>query len=136
MGDHMTYARGRTFYDADSHLMELSELMGLDKQLVFSRLAATQFMGDDSEMLCGGARAHNRAMADFCVGDDRLIAVGFAPRGDPQRTAEEAREAIRLGCGAIFVRSARAAGVSMPESSEDDRERFHPGNFADMMQLS
>ncbi|MGH9888284.1 MAG: amidohydrolase family protein, partial [bacterium] len=147
----MPYASGRTYYDADSHLMELGDwlaeyadpgirerirplylgaagkladhaireagkrranpdaareleanlmgtkgwgalgafdpaertraldLLGFDKQLVFSTFAATQFAGDDAELLYGGTRAHNRAMADFCKSDRRLIGVGMVP---------------------------------------------------------
>lgn len=180
----MPYASGRTFFDADSHLMELSDwlvryadpavrekirplylgaagamaeraveeaearrgdaekaraleaavmkakgwnalgafdpaersraldLLGFDKQLVFSTFAATQFASEDPDLFYGGARAHNRAMADFCADDDRLIAVGFVPWGEPARTADEARQAIRLGCGAVLVPSAPPQGVS------------------------
>jgi predicted TIM-barrel fold metal-dependent hydrolase len=92
------------------------DLLGFARQLVFSTFAATQFLGDDPELLYGGTRAHNRAMAEFCAGDERLIAVGFVPWGDPTRTAEEAREAIRLGCGAILV----------PSAPPKDRSPFHP----------
>jgi hypothetical protein len=174
----MPYAEGRTYYDADSHLMELSDwlvqyadpgvrekirplqlagagalaeqavqaaearhgdaekaraleaavmkakgwnalgafdptersraldLLGFEKQLVFSTFAPTQFASDDPELLYGGTRAHNRAMADFCAGDERMIAVGFVPWQDPQRALEETREAIRLGCGAVLYPSA------------------------------
>ena len=173
----MPYATGRTFYDADSHLMELGDwlakyadpgvrekirplylgaagnladkavaeaarrrgdseaaraleddlmgpkgwgalgafdphersraldLLGFSSQLVFSTFAATQFLGDDLELAYGGTRAHNRAMADFCAHDPRLVGVGFVPWGDPQRVRAEAEEAIRLGCGAILVAS-------------------------------
>ncbi|HVO34562.1 MAG TPA: amidohydrolase family protein [Gemmatimonadales bacterium] len=82
------------------------DLLGFDSQLVFSTFAATQFASDDSELLFGGARAHNRAMAEFCAGDERLIAVGFVPLTDPERAALEVDEAIRLGCGAVLVPSA------------------------------
>jgi predicted TIM-barrel fold metal-dependent hydrolase len=174
----MPYAEGRTYYDADSHVMELGgwlaayadpglrdrlrplylgaagamaeasvaaaaarrhdpnaantlegrlmdakgwaalgafdptersralDLLGIHKQLVFSTFAATQFFGDDPDLLYGGTRAHNRAMAHFCAHDPRLIAVGTVPWGDPVRTLDEAREAIGLGCGAILVASA------------------------------
>ena len=180
----MSYAQGRTYYDADSHLMELSDwlvryadpgvrekirplylgaagalaaqavaeaearradaektraleqalmkakgwnalgafdpaerssaldLLGFEKQLVFSTFASTQFAGDDLELLYGGTRAHNRAMAEFCADDDRMIAVGFVPWADPRRTVEEAREAIRLGCDAILVPSAPPKEIS------------------------
>jgi len=184
----MPYAEGRTYYDADSHLLELDDwlagyadpgvrekirplylgaagaladravadaterrgdaakaraledalmqakgwsalgafdaiersraldLLGFRKQLVFSTFAPTQFLGDDPELLYGGTRAHNRAMADFCAHDERLVAVGFVPWADPQRTAAEACEAIRLGCGAILVPSVPPRG----------RSPFHP----------
>ena len=180
----MPYAAGRTFHDADSHLMELGDwlvkyadpgvrekirplylggagaiadkaladaelrrgdpsaaralendlmgpkgwgalgafdphersraldLLGFSSQLVFSTFAATQFLGDDLDLTYGGTRAHNRAMADFCAHDKRLVGVGFVPWGDPKRVREEAEEAIRLGCGAILVPSHPAAKLS------------------------
>jgi predicted TIM-barrel fold metal-dependent hydrolase len=184
----MPYGEGRTYYDADSHLMELSDwlvryadpgvrakirplylggagalaeravaeaearrgdaakaralegalmkakgwsalgafdpaersraldLLGFQKQIVFSTFAPTQFASDDPELLYGGARAHNRAMADFCSSDPRLVAVGFVPLQDPERAAQETREAIRLGCGAILV----------PSAPPRDRSPTHP----------
>jgi len=92
------------------------DLLGFEKQLVFSTFAATQFGGDDPELLYGGARAHNRAIADFCSEDGRLVAVGMAPWGDPAQTVREADEAIRLGCGAVLLNSAPAG----------DRSPTHP----------
>jgi predicted TIM-barrel fold metal-dependent hydrolase len=81
------------------------DLLGFDKQLVFSTFAPTQFLGDDLELLYGGTRAHNRAMAEFCADDERLIAVGFVPLQDPTRAAEAVDEALAFGCGAILVPS-------------------------------
>lgn len=92
------------------------DLLGFSSQLVFSTFAATQFAGDDLELLYGGARAHNRAMADFCAGDDRLVAVGFVPWGDAQAAAETVEQAVDGGCGAILVNSAPGR----------DRSPFHP----------
>ena len=174
----MAYAQGRTYYDADSHLMELGDwlgryadpelrdrirplylgaagpladsavrdaearrgdagaaalleshlmdakgwsalgafdptdrsraldLLGFDAQLVFSTFAPTQFAGHDLELLYGGARAHNRAMADFCSADRRLIAVGFVPLEDSELAAQGVDEALALGCGAVLFPSA------------------------------
>jgi len=188
----MPYAQGRTFYDADSHLMELSDwlvpyadpgvrerirplylgaagalakqavaeaearrgdavaarrlednlmgakgwsalgafdpsersraldLLGVEKQLVFSTFAVTQFASDDPNLLYGGTRAHNRAMADFCAADRRLIGVGFVPWGDPGRVRREAEEAIRLGCGAVLVPSAP------PKAQSPFHPDYHP----------
>lgn len=173
----MPYAEGRTFYDADSHVMETSDwleayadpvirerlrplqlggagkladravadadarkasaeavadaedgllerkgwsalgafdpaersraldLLGFDRQLVFSTFAPGQFLGGDTELLYGGTRAHNRAVADFCAADERLVAVGFVPLDDPNEAARAADEAIALGCGAVLVPS-------------------------------
>ncbi len=173
----MPYAEGRTYYDADSHIMELGDwlvqyadpgirerirplylgaagalaeeavrqaearrgdaaaaraleahlmqakgwsalgafdpaersraldLLGFDKQLVFSTFAASQFASEDPELHYGGTRAHNRAMAEFCKHDPRLVAVGFVPWGDPERAAQEVEAAIELGCGAVHVPS-------------------------------
>jgi predicted TIM-barrel fold metal-dependent hydrolase len=92
------------------------DLLGVDQQLVFSTFAPTQFYSDDFDLLYGGTRAHNRAMADFCAADARLVAVGMVPWGDPRRTREEAEEAIRLGCKAILV----------PSAPPRDRSPFHP----------
>src|SRR3954470_21081777 len=79
------------------------DMLGFDKQLVFSTFAPTQFLDDDPDLLYGGTRAHNRAMAEFCSNDDRLIAVGFVPLNDPERAAIAVDEALAFGCGAILV---------------------------------
>lgn len=95
------------------------DLLGFDKQLVFSTFAATQFMGDDAELLWGGTRALNRAMADFCSDDKRMVAVGMVPLHDASRASAEAAAAIDLGCGAILVASA-PQGENSPAHSEYD----------------
>ena len=88
------------------------DLLGFDRQLVFSTFAATQFASDDTELLYGGTRAHNRAIADFCADDERLIAVGFVPWGVPALTVQAVDEAIALGCGAVLVPSAPPRDMS------------------------
>jgi predicted TIM-barrel fold metal-dependent hydrolase len=93
------------------------DLLGFSGQLVFSTVAHHQFYWDpDPVLLYGGARAHNRAMADFCSSDDRLFPVGLVPLADPQLAAAEAAEAIELGCRAILV----------PSSPPKDRSPSHP----------
>jgi uncharacterized protein len=81
------------------------DLLGFDKQLVFSTFAPTQFLDADEDLLYGGTRAHNRAMAEFCANDDRLIAVGFVPLNNPGKAIEAVEEALAFGCGAILVPS-------------------------------
>jgi predicted TIM-barrel fold metal-dependent hydrolase len=96
------------------------DLLGVHRQLVFSTFAPTQFASDDFDLLYGGARAHNRAMADFCSHDKRLIAVGFVPFGNPERVVDEAKEAIKAGCGAILVPSAP------PKDKSPTHPDYHP----------
>jgi predicted TIM-barrel fold metal-dependent hydrolase len=94
-------------FDAQERTRALDEL-GFSRQLVFATSSLAPFRtSKDPDVLYGGARAHNRAMAAFCR-DERLIGVGYVPLDDPKRALEEAREAIRLGCGAIWVPSTPA----------------------------
>jgi len=96
------------------------DLLGFSSQLVFSTFAVTQFAGDDVDLLYGGARALNRAMVDFCSADPRLVPVGFAPWGVPERTAQAVGEAIAIGCGAVLVPSAIPRGVVSPTHPDHD----------------
>lgn len=82
------------------------DLLGFDRQLVFSTFAPTQFLGDDPDLLYGGTRAHNRAMAEFCAHDERLMGVGFVPLDVPERAAQAVDEALALGLGSVLVPSA------------------------------
>ena len=82
------------------------DLLGFHKQLVFPTFAATQFGGDDLDLLYGGTRALNRGIADFCADDERLIAVASIPWADPALTERAVEEAIDFGCGAVHVPSA------------------------------
>ena len=57
----------------------------------------------DLALYYGGAAAHNRAIASFCSGDDRLLPVGMIPMADPKRDADLVADAIELGCRAILL---------------------------------
>jgi len=81
------------------------DLLGFSSQLVFSTFAALQFTGDDLDLTMGGSRALNRAMADFCRDDDRLVAVGQVQWIDPEHTLTLVTEALGEGCGAILFPS-------------------------------
>ncbi len=94
------------------------DLLGFDAQLVFSTFAPTQFAGDDLELLYGGTRAHNRAMAEFCASDPRLLPVGFVPWNDAELATRAVEEAIDLGCAAILFPSRpprRAQSIAHPD---------------------
>lgn len=91
--------------------------LGFARQLVFSTFSAGQYLSHkDMDVRYGGIRAHNRAMAEFCQGDERLIAVGQLSLADPERCVEELKEGVRLGCGAFWI----------PGSPVDDKSPGHP----------
>ena len=66
------------------------DLLGFDRQLVFTTFAPTHFWGEFDtsplmpEVLYGGSRAHNRAIVDFCRDDKRLLPVALVPLGIPE----------------------------------------------------
>jgi uncharacterized protein len=97
-------------FDPDERRRAL-DLLGFNSQLVFTTFAITHFWGEfdqvrsTPEVLYGGTRAHNRAIADFCRGDKRLLGVGFVPLDIPELAEKEIDEAIRLGCAAIHIPS-------------------------------
>ncbi len=86
------------------------DLLGFSSQLVFNTFANKPLLqaehGDDIEFACGLARAHNRALVDFCSVDKRLLPTGYVPLLDFERAAAMAREAIQMGCKALLIASA------------------------------
>jgi hypothetical protein len=88
--------------------------LGFSSQLVFSTFAAGQYLRhDDPAVRYGGLRAHNRAIAEFCAGDPRLIAVGQVSLLDPERAVQAIEEGVKLGCGAFWI-PAMPAGERAP----------------------
>jgi predicted TIM-barrel fold metal-dependent hydrolase len=92
------------------------DLLGFSSQLVFNTFANKTLCaaehGEDVELAYGLARAHNRALADFCSVDARLLATGYVPLADFERARAMAGEAIELGCKALLVASACPRGHS------------------------
>jgi predicted TIM-barrel fold metal-dependent hydrolase len=95
------------------------DLFGFDAQLVFATSATFMFTGRNVDRLYAGAAAQNRAMADFCSADERLLPVGYVPLVDPERAKEAIVEAIELGCAAVMVPST-AAGERSPTHPDLD----------------
>jgi len=94
--------------------------LGFSRQLVFSTFAGTQYLSaEDPDILYGGIRAHNRAMANFCNEDPRLIGVGQVSLADPARALEEVEEGLRLGVGAFWIPASPAGEVSPGHSDLD-----------------
>jgi len=98
-------------FDPDERRRAL-DLLGYNRQLVFPGSSINQFYGElgvqkffDPEIIYGGARALNRAMADFCSHDQRMRAVGFIPLDVPELAVREIKEGVRLGCATFWVAS-------------------------------
>jgi predicted TIM-barrel fold metal-dependent hydrolase len=94
--------------------------LGFAGQLVFSTFAAGQYLRhDDPEVRYGGVRAHNRAIAEFCAHDKRLIAVGQVSLLDAEQAVLAIREGVKLGCGAFWI-PAMPAGERSPGHTDFD----------------
>jgi predicted TIM-barrel fold metal-dependent hydrolase len=92
------------------------DLLGFRSQLVFNTFFNKYLVqvehGGDLDLAYGVARAHNRAMVDFCSVDARLLPVGYVPLADFARAKAMAAEAIALGCKALMIPSACPPGHS------------------------
>lgn len=95
---------------------EVLDLFGFEAQLVFATFAAGMFLGRDIYRLYGGSRALNRAVVEFCAGDDRLLPVAFVPLDDPESAVGLAGEAVELG----------AAAIQIPSTAAGERAPTHP----------
>ncbi|MGZ4740957.1 MAG: amidohydrolase family protein, partial [Ilumatobacteraceae bacterium] len=85
------------------------DLLGFASQLIFNtfhntRLCAWEHSGD-LELAIGAARAHNRAMIEFCSADPRLLPSLYVPLADLDRAGALADEAISMGASALLVAS-------------------------------
>src|SRR6266851_4031369 len=92
------------------------DLLGFGGQLVFATFASGMFVGKDLDRLYAGSSAQNKAMVNFCAGDDRLLPVAFVPLDDPDRATALASEAVADGCAAVMV----------PSTAAGDRAPTHP----------
>jgi len=92
------------------------DCLGFASQLVFNTFLSDHFVRyehqRDPDFTYGAARAHNRAIVDFCSVDRRLLPVGFVPLVDFERARAMAFEAIHMGCKALLVSSACPPGHS------------------------
>lgn len=92
------------------------DLLGFSSQLVFNTFHNRRLHdwehGDDVEFAYGVARAHNRAMVEFCSVDPRLLPTCYVPLGDFERAASMADEAIATGAAALLVASGCPQGHS------------------------
>jgi predicted TIM-barrel fold metal-dependent hydrolase len=81
------------------------DLFGFELQWVLPTFAFHQVAHQkDPAILALGARVLNRAMADFCAKDDRLLAVGYLPFSvGPEEAASIMDEGLAAGCYSFMV---------------------------------
>ncbi|MBR7619959.1 amidohydrolase family protein [Phenylobacterium sp. 20VBR1] len=83
------------------------DLLGFKKQLVFAtHSVALPFSASSRvspELRYGATRAHNRHMADFCGGDDRLLGVAIIPLDEPSLAIAELDAALAAGLKAVWI---------------------------------
>ncbi|MEM9175432.1 MAG: amidohydrolase family protein [Myxococcota bacterium] len=83
------------------------DLLGFKKQLVFATHSVVSPFHPSSKKSSrwkyGAARAHNRHMAEFCGGDDRLMGVGVCALDDPAAAVRELDYVIEAGLEAVWV---------------------------------
>lgn len=92
------------------------DLLGFKSQLVFNTftnhyLFEAEHKGD-FEFAYGLARAHNRAMVEFCSVDPRLLPTAYVPLADFERSRAIAEESIAMGAKALLVPSGCPPGHS------------------------
>ncbi|MFM7534671.1 MAG: amidohydrolase family protein [Acidimicrobiales bacterium] len=89
------------------HRTAALDALGFASQLVFNTFASKDLViaehSGDLDVAYGIARAHNRAMIEFCSTDVRSLPVCYTPLVDFDRTATLAREAIDAGAAAIMI---------------------------------
>ena len=99
------------------------DLLGFESQLVFNTFVNQALLkaerGDDVDFAYGFARAHNRAMLDFCSVDPRLLATCYVPLRDFATSRAIAREATLAGAKALLV----------PSGCPRGHAPSHPGLF-------
>ena len=97
------------------------DLLGFSQQLVFATFSPLQALqGGDISLKYGAAAAHNRAMADFCENDDRLLGVGILPLDDPDAALRELDHLLSLNLSAAWVAHTDCGGRS-PGHNDFDR---------------
>jgi len=116
LGDRLT--RGPKWHEAlgafnGAERGQALDLLGFRRQVVFSSFCARLiFDAADDDVAYGAAAAHNRAMAEFCAEDDRLIGVAMVPLQDVARALAEIERIERQGLGAVWIPADAPGGRS------------------------
>jgi uncharacterized protein len=99
------------------------DMLGFDRQWVFTTFAAGTCFDPrlPRDVAVAATSAHNRAMAEFCADDPRLLGVGATPLDDIDAACTEVDRIIELGLAAVWIPHRTAAGRA---PGHDDHDRF------------
>lgn len=117
MGDRITFGpkgyHALGAFNRQERAQALDQL-GFDRQLVFATFSAGIAFSEKLpvHLRYATARAHNRAMADFCGHDGRLMGVGTLPLDDPASALSELEHLLSLGLKAAWVPHRHCGGRS------------------------
>jgi len=123
LGDNLT--RGPKWHDAlgafnGPERGRALDLLGFKRQVIFSSFCARLTFGADSDDIgYGAAAAHNRAMAEYCAGDPRLMGVAMVPLQDVNRAVAEIDAVIEAGLATVWI-PADAPGGRSPGHGDHD----------------
>lgn len=96
------------------------DLLGFQRQVIFSSFCARLiFDAASDDIAYGAASAHNRAMAEFCDADPRLMGVAMVPLQDVARAVSEIDQAIASGLAAIWIPADAPGGRSPGHTAHD-----------------
>ncbi len=99
-------------FNAAERSRALDEL-GFQAQWVFGSFSPAQvFWIEDLDVRYAACRAHNRAMAEFCGDDPRLLPVALLSLEDPARAAVELDRALNEGAKGVWVPAGPCGGRS------------------------
>jgi predicted TIM-barrel fold metal-dependent hydrolase len=96
------------------------DLLGFERQVVFSSLCAPLFDVRDPDVRYGAYRAHNRSVASFCEADDRLVGVALCDLDDVDRALTELDVAASLGLGLVWLPARPPGGTRSPGHVDHD----------------
>ena len=116
LGDNLT--RGPKWHDAlgafnGEERGQALDLLGFRRQVIFSSFSVRSiFTARPPALRYAAAAAHNRAMAEFCSADERLVGVAIVPLDEPELALAEIGHALGLGLQAVWIPADAPGGRS------------------------
>ncbi len=89
------------------------DMLGFQRQVIFSSFCARLiFAAPDNRGAYASAQAHNRAMAEFCRADPRLLGIAMVPLTDVALALDAIEQAIKLGLAGVWIGADAPGGRS------------------------